>query len=110
VAAAILQELGTPLLIHEPLYSILNRRVEPELLDVLGEEGIGRIAFPPVAQGMLTGRYLGGRARGLRGEPGRIALAVAPDRRGAREDPRVERDRGAPRLDTRATGARLRAP
>jgi L-glyceraldehyde 3-phosphate reductase len=69
VAAAILQELGTPLLIHEPLYSILNRRVEPELLDVLGEEGIGCIAFSPLAQGMLTGRYLGAcpRAQGRAG-------------------------------------------
>jgi L-glyceraldehyde 3-phosphate reductase len=59
-AAAILQQLGTPLLIHQPSYSMLNRWVERGLLDVLGEEGIGCIAFSPLAQGMLTDRYLGG--------------------------------------------------
>jgi L-glyceraldehyde 3-phosphate reductase len=57
-AAAILRELGTPLLIHQPSYSMLNRWIEPELLDVLEEEGAGCIAFSPLAQGMLTDRYL----------------------------------------------------
>ncbi len=60
-AAAILRSLGTPLLIHQPSYSMLNRWVEagePSLLDVLGEEGIGCIAFSPLAQGLLTDRYL----------------------------------------------------
>ncbi len=59
-AAAILRELGTPLVIHQPSYSMLNRWIEDELVDVLGEEGIGCIAFSPLAQGMLTDRYLGG--------------------------------------------------
>ena len=59
-AVAILRELGTPLLIHQPSYSMLNRWVEGGLLDVLGDEGIGCIAFSPLAQGMLTDRYLHG--------------------------------------------------
>jgi L-glyceraldehyde 3-phosphate reductase len=59
-AAAILRELGTPLLIHQPSYSMLNRWIEGGLLDVLGEQGVGCIVFSPLAQGMLTDRYLGG--------------------------------------------------
>ena len=59
-AAAILRDLGTPLLIHQPSYSMLNRWIERGLLDVLGEQGIGCIVFSPLAQGMLTDRYLGG--------------------------------------------------
>jgi len=59
-AATIARELGTPILIHQPSYSLLNRWIEPELLDVLGREGIGSIVFSPLAQGMLTGRYLDG--------------------------------------------------
>ena len=59
-AAAILRRLGTPVLIHQPSYSLLNRWIEPALLDVLGEEGIGSIVFSPLAQGMLTDRYLDG--------------------------------------------------
>src|SRR3954447_602101 len=56
----ILRELGTPLLIHQPSYSLLNRWIEEDLLDVVGEEGVGLIAFSPLAQGMLTDRYLDG--------------------------------------------------
>jgi L-glyceraldehyde 3-phosphate reductase len=59
-AAAILRGLGTPCLIHQPSYSMLNRWVEGGLLDTLGELGIGCIAFSPLAQGMLTGKYLNG--------------------------------------------------
>jgi L-glyceraldehyde 3-phosphate reductase len=59
-AVRILRELGTPLLIHQPSYSLLNRWIEEDLLDVLGREGVGCIAFSPLAQGMLTGRYLHG--------------------------------------------------
>ena len=59
-AAAILRRLGTPCLIHQPSYSMLNRWIETELLDVVEEEGIGVIAFSPLAQGMLTDRYLNG--------------------------------------------------
>ena len=59
-AAAILRRMGTPLLIHQPSYSLFNRWVEPELLDVLEREGIGCIAFSPLAQGLLTDKYLDG--------------------------------------------------
>jgi L-glyceraldehyde 3-phosphate reductase len=59
-AAQILRDLGTPVLIHQPSYSLLNRWVEEDLLDVLEREGIGCIAFSPLAQGMLTDKYLGG--------------------------------------------------
>ena len=65
-AAAILRELGTPLLIHQPSYSLLNRWIEPELLDVLGDEGIGCIVFSPLAQGMLSDKYLDGIPEGSR--------------------------------------------
>jgi L-glyceraldehyde 3-phosphate reductase len=64
--AEILRKLGTPLLIHQPSYSLLNRWIEPELLDVLGEEGIGCIVFSPLAQGMLTDKYLDGIPEGSR--------------------------------------------
>src|ERR1035438_1001067 len=59
-AAALLRELGTPLLIHQPSYSLVNRWIEPQLLDVLEQEGIGSIVFSPLAQGLLTDRYLNG--------------------------------------------------
>ena len=59
-AIEILRELGTPLLIHQPSYSLLNRWIEPDLLDVLGREGVGAIVFSPLGQGMLTDRYLDG--------------------------------------------------
>jgi L-glyceraldehyde 3-phosphate reductase len=59
-AIAILRSLGTPLLIHQPSYSMLNRWMEEKLLDVLGEQGVGCIAFSPLAQGLLTDRYLDG--------------------------------------------------
>jgi L-glyceraldehyde 3-phosphate reductase len=59
-AYEILREMGTPLLIHQPSYSMLNRWIEGGLLDTLGELGVGCIAFSPLAQGMLTSRYLNG--------------------------------------------------
>jgi L-glyceraldehyde 3-phosphate reductase len=65
-AAAILRRLGTPCLIHQPSYSMLNRWVEGGLLDVLGQEGIGCIAFSPLAQGLLTDKYLNGVPSGSR--------------------------------------------
>ena len=65
-AAAILRRLGTPMLIHQPSYSLLNRWIEPELLGALGQEGAGCIAFSPLAQGLLTDRYLGGVPEGSR--------------------------------------------
>jgi L-glyceraldehyde 3-phosphate reductase len=65
-AARILRDLGTPLTIHQPSYSLLNRWIEPELLDVLEGEGIGCIVFSPLAQGMLTEKYLDGVPEGSR--------------------------------------------
>ena len=65
-AARILRELGTPLLIHQPSYSMLNRWIEAELLDVLDREGVGCIGFSPLAQGLLTERYLDGVPEGSR--------------------------------------------
>jgi L-glyceraldehyde 3-phosphate reductase len=59
-AARILRELGTPVLIHQPSYSLLNRWIEEALLEVLDREGIGCIVFSPLAQGLLTDKYLGG--------------------------------------------------
>jgi L-glyceraldehyde 3-phosphate reductase len=71
-AIRILRELGTPLLIHQPSYSMLNRWVEEDLLDVLGNEGVGCIAFSPLAQGMLTDRYLDGIPAGSRAAQGQF--------------------------------------
>ena len=65
-AAAILRGLGTPLLIHQPSYSLLNRWIEEDLLDVLQEVGAGCITFSPLAQGVLTDRYLEGIPAGSR--------------------------------------------
>jgi L-glyceraldehyde 3-phosphate reductase len=73
-AAAILRGLETPLLIHQPSYSMLNRWIEEGLLDVLGEEGIGCLVFSPLAQGMLTDRYLHGVPAGSRAsQPGSLS-------------------------------------
>ncbi len=92
-ADAILRELGTPLLIHQPSYSMLNRWIEDGLLDTLGELGIGCIVFSPLAQGMLTDKYLEGIPRGLAGDRAQHALARPDHRRDDGEDPSVERDR-----------------
>ncbi|MDQ1628720.1 MAG: L-glyceraldehyde 3-phosphate reductase [Actinomycetota bacterium] len=70
-AAAILRDLGTPLLIHQPSYSMLNRWIEEGLLDVLEDVGAGCIAFSPLAQGMLTDRYLDGIPPGSRAAQGK---------------------------------------
>jgi L-glyceraldehyde 3-phosphate reductase len=70
-AAQIMRDLGTPLLIHQPSYSLLNRWIEPELLDALEDEGMGCIVFSPLAQGMLTTKYLDG---------------IPPDSRAAEKD------------------------
>jgi L-glyceraldehyde 3-phosphate reductase len=78
-AAALLRGLGTPLLIHQPSYSMLNRWVEqgePSLLETLVEEGVGCIAFSPLAQGMLTDRYLDGIPTGSRASRG---TSLSPD-------------------------------
>jgi L-glyceraldehyde 3-phosphate reductase len=65
-AAAILRRMGTRLLIHQPSYSMFNRWIEPDLVNVLKEEGIGCIVFSPLAQGLLTDRYLNGIPEGSR--------------------------------------------
>ncbi len=65
-AVAILRELGTPALIHQPSYSMLNRWIEPDLLDALGELGVGCIGFTALAQGLLTSKYLDGIPEGSR--------------------------------------------
>lgn len=71
-AVAILKELGTPCLIHQPSYNMLNRWVEKDgLKDTLAELGVGSIAFTPLAQGMLTGKYLGGIPEGSRAAKGK---------------------------------------
>ncbi len=69
-AVAILKDMGIHLLIHQPVYSMLNRWIEPEVLDVLEREGVGCIAFSPLAQGMLTDRYLQGVPAGSRATQG----------------------------------------
>ncbi len=75
-AAAILAALGTPLLIHQPSYSLLNRWIEGELLDTLESVGAGCITFSPLAQGMLTDRYLDGIPEGSRASKG---TSLSPD-------------------------------
>jgi L-glyceraldehyde 3-phosphate reductase len=85
-AASILRGLGVALLIHQPSYSIFNRWIEPELLDVLADEGVGCIAFSPLAQGLLTDRYLGGVPTGSRASrPGSLSPETVSQRRPAIE-------------------------
>ncbi|MDR1450260.1 MAG: L-glyceraldehyde 3-phosphate reductase [Propionibacteriaceae bacterium] len=74
--AALMDDLGTPLLIHQPSYSLLNRWIEPDLRDAVGELGLGCIAFSPLAQGMLTDKYLGGIPAGSRASQGK---SLSPD-------------------------------
>jgi len=87
-AAAILRDLGTPLLIHQPSYSLLNRWIEPDLVDALGELGVGCITFSPLAQGVLTDRYLHGIPEGSRAsrndslDPGTITEELVAKLRG----------------------------
>jgi len=79
-AARILRELGTPLLIHQPSYSLLNRWIEDGLLEVLGTEGVGCIVFSPLAQGVLTDRYLDGIPDGSRASrPGSLSADMLSD-------------------------------
>lgn len=65
-AIAILRSAGTPCLVHQPSYSMLNRWIEDDLLDAVAEEGVGVVAFSPLAQGMLTDKYLDGMPSGSR--------------------------------------------
>jgi L-glyceraldehyde 3-phosphate reductase len=96
-AVAILRNLGTRLLIHQPSYSMLNRWIEAELLDVLATHGIGCIAFSPLAQGMLTDRYLGGVPEGSRASrPGTLSTDMLSEANLSklRELNRIAGDRG----------------
>ena len=80
-AAAILRELKTPFIIHQPSYSMLNRWIEKGLLDVLQQEGVGCIVFSPLAQGLLTSRYLSGIPEGSRAaEDGSFQKSLVNDR------------------------------
>src|ERR1700730_12957287 len=84
-AAAILRRLGTPVLIHQPSYSMLNRWIEPDLLGVLKDEGIGCIVFSPLAQGLLTDRYLAGVPEGSRAShPGSLSTKMLTEENLAR--------------------------
>ena len=106
-AAAIMRGLGTPVVIHQPSYSMLNRWIEPDLLDAIGDEGIGCIAFSPLAQGLLTDRYLDGIPEGSRASRN---LSLSPDQLNEQTLAKVrgaERDRPAPRPDARPAGGRL---
>ena len=108
-AAAILDGLGTPLLIHQPSYSMLNRWIERGLLDVLEELGVGCIGFSPLAQGMLTDKYLrdipeGSRASRNESLSRDLLGPEALERIGA-----LNGDRAQPRADAGADGARLDA-
>ena len=71
-AVQILRDLGTPVIIHQPSYSLLNRWIEEDLLDVLEREGLGSIVFSPLGQGLLTDRYLDGVPVGSRADQGRF--------------------------------------
>ncbi|WP_346109412.1 aldo/keto reductase [Nonomuraea maheshkhaliensis] len=76
-AARLLRGLGTPLLVHQPSYSLLNRRIEESLLGVLEQEGMGCVVYSPLAQGLLTDRYLNGIPADSRAAEGRF---LTPER------------------------------
>jgi L-glyceraldehyde 3-phosphate reductase len=79
-AAGLLRELGTPLLIHQPSYSMLNRWIEPDLLDALEDVGAGCIGFTALAQGLLTNKYLNGVPEGSRASrPGTLDSSMLSD-------------------------------
>ena len=81
-AARVLEDLGTPLLIHQPSYSMLRRGIETDLVPVLREWGVGAIAFSPLAQGLLTDRYLNGIPENSRAAGPSVFLSredVTPD-------------------------------
>ena len=108
-AAAILRTLGTPLVIHQPSYSLLNRWIEEELLDTLAEEGVGCIGFTPLALGLLTDKYLDGIPEGSRGSRLASIWGTRAHRRDAGQDQGARRDRAAARPDAGPDGARLGA-
>ena len=104
------RELGTPLLIHQPSYSMLNRWIEEGLLDALEEQGVGCIAFSPLAQGMLTDRYLDGIPEDSRAAQDK-SLSTGPARPTTPRATSARSNEIAPgaRPDARADGAGLGA-
>ena len=108
-AAAILRNLGTPLLIHQPSYSMLNRWIEPDLLDALDDVGAGCIAFTALAQGLLTGKYLDGIPEGSRAaSEGTLDQGMLDDDH-ARPGPRPRRHRQGARPVAGSDGAGMGA-
>ncbi|NBE98786.1 L-glyceraldehyde 3-phosphate reductase [Nonomuraea sp. KC401] len=93
-AARIMRELGTPLLIHQPSYSMINRWIEDGLLDTLEEAGMGCIVFSPLAQGVLTDRYLDGVPADSRAATSRFLPQERIDRELARDLNEIARGRG----------------
>ncbi|MFC4112286.1 L-glyceraldehyde 3-phosphate reductase [Nonomuraea zeae] len=93
-AARIMRELGTPLLIHQPSYSMINRWIEDGLLDVLEESGMGCIVFSPLAQGLLTDRYLDGVPADSRAATSRFLSEDRIDRDLARSLNEIAKGRG----------------
>ncbi|MEV4571028.1 L-glyceraldehyde 3-phosphate reductase [Nonomuraea sp. NPDC049419] len=93
-AARIMRELGTPLLIHQPSYSMINRWIEDGLLDALEEAGMGCIVYSPLAQGLLTDRYLDGVPADSRAATSRFLSADRIDRDLARDLNEIARTRG----------------
>ena len=108
-AARIARELGTPLLIHQPLYNMFNRWIEPRLVEACESEGMGIISFTALAQGLLTDRYLDGIPGDSRAARGRVAVPGDLERRGPQPHPGPERDRPGARAVAGADGARLGA-
>ena len=92
-AAEILRDLGTPMLIHQPSYSMFNRWIEGGLLDVLDEAGVGCIAFTALAQGLLTNRYLNGIPADSRAAQGKSLEQETITARGHRAGPPAQRPR-----------------
>ncbi|MEV0589777.1 L-glyceraldehyde 3-phosphate reductase [Nonomuraea cavernae] len=93
-AARIMRELGTPLLVHQPSYSMINRWIEGGLLDVLEEAGMGCVVYSPLAQGLLTDRYLDGVPADSRAATSRFLSADQIDRELARDLGEIARSRG----------------
>ena len=110
-AAAILKDLGTPCLIHQPSYNMINRWVERDgLKETLKELGIGSIAFTPLAQGMLTAKYLKGIPEGSRATQGKSLRPGLPQRARRSSNIRaLNAHRRAARPDAGADGDRLGA-
>jgi L-glyceraldehyde 3-phosphate reductase len=111
-AARILRRMGTPLLVHQPNYSMLNRSVERRLLDVCEEEGVGCVAFSPLAQGLLSDRYRDGIPEGSRGSQGTTLFPglLGEDLLGHIAELRMMAERRGQRLSQTALAWALRDP